>query len=457
MVNLYILTEERPKPNVIEKILKHYCKIYGKQIFLIEKIQIQPIFKLKKFYYEYKVLNIQIENIHEIIIRIVSGVSTFVDYLIFEQNSAPKESDINNEYDGNNIKLLLEETKTNDIESRNQVFQRISKFIYATHFYKNVKQTMFYNIQIEYPKKDPTYSNKLGMNILLTLGINIIGVDTSNNKKFESIQELIEFKNKMNLPNVTNTPITITQKENKIFITGNLENPKGSGNLKHDPNMGQLPALIKVIRMFNSEIEIIIQNHGVKQETINRSRGNKFLFLSKILNFKLENIELPKINIPKQYWKYNKKLEKNGTILIHLANIFKNEYITSIFENHGGGELSYFHYPDHNIQSISERNIPDLVLKNDQCKEILIIEGKKYEKVQEGLDKLEKFDSFETKYVKTYENYTINRWVVTCGETISKTDLNPKILFHLNEDGECILNEHAPQWIKESFERVINY
>ena len=52
--------------------------------------------------------------------------------------------------------------------------------------------------------------------------------------------------------------------------------------------------------MFDNETEIIIQDHGVKQETINRTRGNKFLFLSKILNFKLDNITLPEINIQKK-------------------------------------------------------------------------------------------------------------------------------------------------------------
>lgn len=457
MTNLYILTEERPKYDVIGEILKHYCGLYGKQIKILEKIQIQPIFTLKKFNYEYKVLNVEIENINEINIQIASGISTFVDYLIFEQNFAPKESDINNDNDGNHLKLLLEETKTNDLESRNQVFQRISKFVYAEHFYKNIKKTMFYNIQIGDNDKNPTDSNIFGMNMLLTLGVDIVGVDTSHYKKFKTLNNFIKYKNDMNPPNATNTPITIRQEENKIFITGSLENPKGSGNMNHDPNKGQLSAIAKVIRMFDNETEIIIQDHGVKQETINRTRGNKFLFLSKILNFKLDNITLPEINIPKKYWKYNKKLEKNGTILIHLISIFKNESTISIFEHHAGGELSYFHFPDNSIEQVSGNNIPDLVLKNEANKEILIIEGKKYENLQDGLEKIERFDSFETDYVKKYENYIINRWVVTCGDDIRKIDLNPKVLFHLNDDGTCIFNEHAPQWLKESFERVVNH
>ena len=59
--------------------------------------------------------------------------------------------------------------------------------------------------------------------------------------------------------------------------------------------------------------------------------------------------------------------------------------------------------------------------------------------------------------VKFYYDYKINRWVVTCNGIISKQDLHQKQLFHLNEDGTYLLNEKAPQWLNESFERVINY
>ena len=70
---------------------------------------------------------------------------------------------------------------------------------------------------------------------------------------------------------------------------------------------------------------------------------------------------------------------------------------------------------------------------------------------------MKKIDNFENKYVKKYyENYSINRWLVTTGGKINATDLNLKVLFHLNDDGTYLLNKKAPDWLKNSFERVIN-
>lgn len=457
MANLYILAEELPKSEILIQILEYYCAQFNKKIESINNPVILPVFTNKKFNYRYKFLDFNIEDINQINIEIVSGKSSFVDYLIFEQDSRPEEHDLNNDNDGNQLKLIIEETKTNDIESRNQVFQRISKFIYAEHFYKNVKKLMFYNIQINNENKIPTDSNKLGINILLTLDVDIIGINKEYFKPFEDEKELIKFKDDMNLPNHTNIPVKITPCENQIFISGSLENPRGSGNLNHDPNKGQLPALVKVLRKFDCNEEIIIINHGVSQQTIDRSRGNKFLFLAKILDFKLENIELPEITLPTQYWRYNIKLEKNGTMLLHLTSIFNNSHTTAIFYNHGGGELSYFHNSNGEPTQLSQKNLPDLILKNELSKEILIIEGKTIDKLQEGLDKLNDFDSIEEDILNQYYDYKINRWVVTCNGIISKQDLHQKQLFHLNEDGTYLLNEKAPQWLNESFERVINY
>ena len=457
MTNLYILAEELPKSEILSKILEYYCEQFNKKIESINNPVILPVFTNKKFNYKYKFLDFNIEGINQINIEIVSRISSFVDYLIFEQDFRPEEHDLNNDDDGNHLKLIVEETKTNDIESRNQVFQRISKFIYVEHFYKNVKKLMFYNIQIDNENKMPTASNKLGINILLTLDIDIIGINKDYFKPFEDEKALIKFKEDMNLPNRTNTPVRIKVCEDQIFISGSLENPRGSGNLNHDPNKGQLPALVKVLRKFDCNKEIIIVNHGVTQQTIDRSRGNKFLFLAKILDFKLENIELPEITIPTQYWKYDKKLEKNGTMLLHLTSIFHNPHTTAIFYNHGGGELSYFYNSNGEPTPLSQRNLPDLILKNEISKEILIIEGKTFDKLQEGLDKLNNFDSIEEYILNEYTDYKINRWVVTCNGIISKQDLHHKQLFHLNEDGTYLLNKKAPQWLKESFERIINY
>lgn len=454
MTNLYILTEERPKIKVLKKILKHYCEVYNKNISVNQPL-ILPNLTSERFSNEYELINIDIDGIKNIIIKVASGQSSFVDFLIFEQANIP------NPEEKNNLKMAIEETKTNDKESRNLVFQRLSKFVYIDYYYENLKKVMLFNFKNEYNYEKPSYSNKFGIKLLKTLKIDILGIDYNLDEiePFETIDGLIIFKHGMRRPPEGNVPILIEKKENKIEISGRLSKPAEKGNIGHDPNIGQLSGIGKILRMLGWEEDIIITRHGVKQEVINRTRkkGNKFIHISSMINLKLENIRIPKRDIPEKYWHYNNASEKNGTILLHLISIFNNN-ITSIFENHGGCERGYFYKSDQTTISIPKKSMPDLILKNDENEEILVIEGKRHSKLNEGLKQLKKIDNFENKYIKkNYENYSINRWLVTTGGKISFADLNSKVLFHLNEDGTYLINEKAPQWIKESFERVINY
>ena len=119
MKNIWILSEERPKAKVVEKIL---CDILGYTIINKEKIKIIPICSEKHFSFTYEVKGINILGFEKIYIRIVKGESSFVDYMVFEKEEEP------NQYD--RPVILIEETKTDDTESRNvHAFQRNSKFV----------------------------------------------------------------------------------------------------------------------------------------------------------------------------------------------------------------------------------------------------------------------------------------------------------------------------------------
>ena len=85
MANLYILAEELPKSEILIQILEYYCAQFNKKIESINNPVILPVFTNKKFNYRYKFLDFNIEDINQINIEIVSGKSSFVDYLIFEQ------------------------------------------------------------------------------------------------------------------------------------------------------------------------------------------------------------------------------------------------------------------------------------------------------------------------------------------------------------------------------------
>lgn len=158
------------------------------------------------------VTNVDITNIDKIYIKIVSGKSSFFDFLVFKQNEEPLEG-------SNDMLMAIEETKTNDDESRNTaVYQRASKFIFIENYSNNVKKYMLYNEELnENIYKKTSNTNIFGTRLLHTLNVSIIGKKSSYNyNSFKSIDELIEFKNKMRKPPTGNVPIEITKYEDRI-------------------------------------------------------------------------------------------------------------------------------------------------------------------------------------------------------------------------------------------------
>ena len=112
MKKIYLLTEERPKVDVVKKILDIYCEknCKGKEI---TKINIIPIIK-HSIFTGFVVDGYRIDGIEKIILKIVSGYSSFVDYLLFESENLPNENE-----PFKNLKIAIEETKTDSTESRN--------------------------------------------------------------------------------------------------------------------------------------------------------------------------------------------------------------------------------------------------------------------------------------------------------------------------------------------------
>ncbi len=467
MTNLYILTEERAKPNVLKQILEIYSKKYDKSLTLNELKIVPNIDKNEIFNNEYLIENAKIAGINHIILKIASGNSSFVDFLVFEQSSTPKECSINSENDGNNLKLLIEETKTSDKESRNTgVYQRLSKFVYADYFYPNTPKVMLYNIAEPDDDKIPSDTSIFGTNILLTQNVEILGKSLRHFNKFNTIDELIDFKNGMRSPPKGNVPIIITKTKDSIKVSGRLEKPKGAGNIAHDPSIGALSAICNTLRNLGWDKDIIITQHGVKQEYIDKVNSNKFLNIALILDLKLEGIDISnKQPNLKQYWHYEKRSEKMGTILLHLIGITDSPRTEAIYENHAGCERGYFYTPDYRAIALPKKDkngvnlyLPDLILKNDENKEILLIEGKQSSTLDKGLEEIKHFESIEDEFIKIYyPSYSITRWVSTFGENIYPNGLHQKVLFHLNKNGTYILNDKTPQWLVELFKRVINH
>ena len=458
--NLWILTEEHPKNEVIEQLLKEFAGASGYSA-IVDRIRILPILENGKFSFTYEVTGFSCSKLKHIYIKTVSGYSSFVDFLLFYQDDEPNP-DIDAPI------YAIEETKTDDSESRNTgVYQRCSKFVYIDKYYPGIRKIMLYNLGIA-QKEEPTETYIFGTRMLLTIDVKILGkkLDEKVFKPFTSIDELIAYKSSMRQPPAGNVPIEITKQGNIIYISGRLFKSDG---LSHDPNIGALSIISATLRKLGWKGRIIITKHGLEQKHL--KSGNKFIQIANLLNLELENLIVPEAKDHQNYWYYDKSGEKLGTIFVHVTvENFTDGY--SIYENHAGCERGYFitstgehiaieKYSDRESYKQGDKSkkiaIPDLVLLDLSRKEIINIEGKKYENKQKGIEELKTYDDIEQLYIqKYYPNYKIARTVVLYGSK-EKEIIEVEVCFLLNEDGELVLGIRAPELIKDALNRLIDF
>ncbi|GAB2765635.1 hypothetical protein [Salinimicrobium soli] len=456
--NLWILTEERPKKKVLAIIFKRYAKEKGIACF-IDNIRIIPILHKDKFSFTYKILGLNTPKIEGVYLKIISGKSSFVDYLVFDSLEEPEPNDI--------PVLVIEETKTGDSESRNTgIFQRATKFVYVDYFYPDTQKIMLYNLQGE-QKANATETNIFGTRCLLTLGVEISG-KTLNGKMvpWDNIDDLIAFKTSMRRPPAGNVAIDIIKSTDEIKVSGRLVK---SGRLSHDPNIGALSLISATLRSLGWEKDIIITLHGLSQDML--TNGNKFIRIANRHNIKLENLEIPASKKLTDYWHYEMNGEKIGTIFLHLMVEEFSEGM-SIYENHAGCERGYFltkegeklaveKYSDRALYKGGDKKaiiaLPDLTLVDFKKQEVIDIEGEMYRNSAKGILQLDGFDSFEELYIKKYyPGYSIIRTVVLFGSEDSNEPVG-KVSLLLNKKGSILLSTTAPQLFKESLKNFRDY
>lgn len=460
-MNLWILTEERPKKEVLQMIFEYFAKDQNCGFFG-DNIRIIPILNPNKtFAFTYEVIGFKCAKVDRIYIKTVSGSSSFTDFLIFYQNKQPVVTDT--------PLYAIEETKTDDKESRNTgVYQRCSKFVFIQNFYPKTKLIMLYALQVG-QKAEPTETYIFGTRMLLTLGVEILGkvLDSKIFKPFDSIDELIRAKAAMRKAPAGNVPISITKvNDNLIEVSGRLFK---SGGLSHDPNIGALSIISAVLRKLGWEGHIVITMHGLAQRHVGST--NKFIQIANVIGIELDGLTVPRATLPKDYWHYETQGEKLGTIFIHICvENFTTGY--SIFENHAGCEKGYFVTPSGEhiaLEKYSDRDaykagykdaivfIPDLVLLDIDETEVITIEGKKYINKQKGIDELNNYDSFDNMYLKVYyPKYKIVRTVVLYGsnkEYVGEIEVG----FLLNERGKLVLGIRAPKIFTKAITNLLGY
>jgi hypothetical protein len=202
---------------------------------------------------------------------------------------------------------------------------------------------MLYNDELgERKEKIPSATNIFGTNILLTLGVDVIGKSIEKRfQPFTSVDDLIQFKSIMRKPPEGNVPIDIIKSGNTIFISGRLAKPANAGNIGHDPNIGALSMISACIRKLGWRGGIVITKHGVSQSYVDRNPSNKFLHIVRAIGVALSGINFNgQITPPEQYWHYERNSEKVASILLHITA----EYIgmREVYQNHAGCERGYF-------------------------------------------------------------------------------------------------------------------
>lgn len=457
--NLWILTEERPKREVIGSILLKFSNDHKFACF-IDTIRILPILENRQFTFLYEVVGFRCNKIERVFIKSVSGLSSFVDFLIFYQEKQPIQEDI--------PLYAIEETKTDDRESRNTgVYQRASKFVFIDYYFPEVKKIMLYNLHVE-QKEEPTATYVFGTKLLLTLGVEILGkkLDEKVFTPFNSVDEIVDLKKEMRSAPKGNIPILIRKEDNKITISGRLCK---SGGLSHDPNIGALSLIGAAIRKLGWSGEIIITRHGLKQSHV--QPNNKFVKIANRLILKLDRLSIPASPKSDTYWRYETNGEKLGTIFIHLVvENFTKGY--AIFENHAGCEKGYFitsdgkHIP---LEKYSDReayksgdkskivSIPDLILIDFGRSEVVNVEGKKYQFRQNGIEELKSYGYIEKNYIKKYyPKFKITRTVVLYGGTEKKI-VEIEVGFLLNENGDLVMGIRAPDLFREAIKNLLDF
>ena len=438
-MRIWILTEERPKIDVVQAILKKLQDDKNIEI-CFDNLKLLPLFVKSVFQFKYLVEGIDIQTT----IMIVEGNNgSFLDHLVFYQDSKPDEDSV--------PVYVIEETKTTSSESRNvAVYQRLTKFVFVDMFekMKDSKKIMLYNLRTSYNTIPSTV--KFGMRVIKSLEVEVIGydlADVTDFPKFRNLDDLMVSKNAIATRRTDNVSITINKIDtNTVRITGKLEK---SGRLGHDPNIGIITGISKLITLLDPQIKkIIIGNHGLSKNGIGRT--NKFLKIANELGIELEGIRIPKTVVDNMYWRYSNSGEKIASIMFHLILEYYN--VSVIYENHAGCEQGYFTYPDQSLEPIKKKTSkPDIIFKHK--KTIYLIEAEKSENVFKdgmGISQLDKFNSVESEYCSKYEGYSFERYVIGYGDKISQERLdNKKILFQLRTDGTIMFSKYCKEWIKD--------
>tara|TARA_Y100000389_G_scaffold133816_1_gene131318 strand:+ start:138 stop:1499 length:1362 start_codon:yes stop_codon:yes gene_type:complete len=350
-----------------------------------------------------------------ITIKLFKGKTSSVDYMLFKEDVDLTTGN------AEEALVILESTKTSDDASRNTaVYQRITKFTTFDTMYPNFKgiKVMFWCNSIW--KDKLTQTAILGMRLMETLNINMYSLNKGsliNIKEkygiapYECCDDIIVSKNAISQKK-GNSSIRLSRVDNNIYISLKLDKGNASGIISHDPNVGFLTAIINAFENVTKKPnhnKYIIINHNIKQNYFDKCPKSKLWYSIHDINIVFEECVIKKRpELPSQYFTLESDMtEKLATILYDY--ISPNE---TIFSNHGSCALTCIKGYDDTILSVGQKMPrPDIVFRNDEYKEIEIIEGKLEKELGKGIKQLSNthLEKFVVQLKKLYPDYTIKK------------------------------------------------
>lgn len=383
----------------------------------------------------------------DITIYLFKGKTSSVDYMLFNEDVNLMTGD------ASNALVILESTKTTDNASRNTaVNQRITKFTTFDTMYPNFKgiKVMFWCNSIW--KDKLTKTAMFGMKLMTTLNINmysqcngnLINIrEKYNIAQFECCDDIIESKNAIS-EKKGNTSIRLNRVDNDIDISLKLDKGNGnfSGVISHDPNVGFLSAIINAFEKVTEQPnhnKYIIKNHNIKQKYFDKCPNSKLWYSIGNKNIVFEDCNIiSKPELPSKYFTLESEMtEKLATILYDYVSPNK-----TIFANHGGCALTYIEGHDGSPCTVGQKMPrPDIVFRNDELKEIEIIEGKLEKELSKGIKQLSDthLEGFIGILKKIYPDYTIKKGLCITINNINNINkyknIEFPVLFALDNEG----------------------
>jgi hypothetical protein len=346
------------------------------------------------------------------IIRLFGGTTASVDYIVIDTET-------------NDPILLLESTKTEDSSSRNSAwFQRLTKFAVCSRMFPNVRKAIYYTQNMI-----PTSSSYVfGMKLATTMGVEVWHPGGQMlSPKFSTVSEIIADKNNLAASGPKhNQPVTLSLEGNTMTISGRLN--KTDGRMDYDPNIGLFLGIINSVAILDSSIIFRISDH--KLDITKVCANNKFWYGVRGISVTLDGFESPTVELPSSYYTLKMGCEKFSTILFqHISGL------PVAFHNHAGCQRSHLIALDGSKRPVPKKiTMPDLVLIDENSKNIFLVEGKDASKVTSAQTQLDELDPFENICVTAYPGYTVNRGLCLYANKPIK-DLRYPVWFVLEPSG----------------------